>query len=878
MSISPNELREAYLSHFESKGHTRWPSDSLVPTNDPTLLFTGAGMNQFKEMFLGIGNLPFSRAATSQKCFRTGDLDNVGRTYYHQTFFEMLGNFSFGDYFKKEAIAWQWEFLTKVVGLPEEKLWVSVYQDDDEAYAIWRDEIGFPESKIWRLGAKDNFWPADAPEKGPNGPCGPCSEIFYDFGSPGEEGDPEASRYCEIGNIVFTQFDRRGVNQLEPLAQRNIDTGMGFERILAVLHGVRSNFETPLFLPIIERVAAIAGMQYSYEHPMGQQFRRIAEHTRAACFLIADGVKPGNEGRGYVCRRILRRAVRDGIALGIDRPFLHDLVDTVVEIMGEPYPEVVQARDAAHAFIRAEEEKFRETYHTGITLLENEIAKLGDSKQLPGDTAFELYDSHGFPLELSEEICAEQGLTVDREGFDTCMEQQRRRSREGSAIVDELFVASAITEIKKEAPETEFLGYGETEAESVIVALLDGEHAHDSLAAGDGVAQVVTRATPFYAQSGGQVGDTGVIEGPHGKFVVADTQKNEGYFVHTGRLVEGALAKGETVTLKVDRARRAAITRNHTATHLLHAALRTVLGTHVTQAGSLVDPERLRFDFTHPQAVRPDELEAIESWVNDEVFRNSSVDTQLMDIESARASGAMALFGEKYADRVRVVTVGEHSKELCGGIHVGTSAEIGSALLTGESSVASGVRRIEMVSGAGTLALARGHRSTLRELSGSLKTRAEELPERITGLQTELRDLRRAEDERKKQEGLGAVEGLLAGGVESNGIWVVVGAAETDDASALRSLADAVRAQRPDSVIVLAGTAGGAVALLTTASDAAVKAGIKSGDVLRGLATELGGKGGGKPQMAQGRAPSADGLEAALTKTRNAVVEALSLR
>ncbi|MHC4941116.1 MAG: alanine--tRNA ligase [Planctomycetota bacterium] len=874
MPLSPNEIREAYLSFFESKGHTRYPSDSLVPANDPTLLFTGAGMNQFKEMFLGIGNLPFTRATTSQKCFRTGDLDNVGRTYYHHTFFEMLGNFSFGDYFKKEAIAWQWEFVTKILKLPEEKLWVSVYEDDDEAYAIWRDEVKVPENKIWRMGAKDNFWPADAPEKGPNGPCGPCSEIFYDFGSPGEEGDPEAERYCEIGNIVFTQFNRTGKNQLEPLVQRNIDTGMGFERFVAVAHGVRSNFETPLFLPIIDKIAAAAGIDYTYEHPMGQQVRRIAEHTRAAVFLIADGVKPGNEGRGYVARRIIRRAVRDAIALGIEDILLATLVDTVVEIMGEPYPEVVQARDAAVAFLQAEEEKFRETYHTGIQLLENEIAKLGDSRQLSGETAFILYDSHGFPLELSEEICAEQGITVDGEGFEKCMAEQRRRSREGSAIADELFVASAITAIKKSVDETEFLGYAGTEAESEIVAIFAGDKVVDS--ADEGVVQVVTRATPFYAEAGGQVGDCGVMLAPNGNFVVDDTQKNDGYIVHTGRVQQGAIAVGDKVRMLVDARRRAAITRNHTATHLLHAALRTVLGKHVTQAGSLVDPDKLRFDFTHPQGVKPDELEAIENWVNDEVWKNSDVGTELMALEDARKAGAMALFGEKYADDVRVVTVGDHSMELCGGIHVGSSAEIGGALLMAESSVASGVRRIEMVTGANSLSVARENRGTLRELSGSLKARPEELPTRIESLQKELRDLRKLESERKMQEGMGALDALLKDAQEVNGITVVVGAVETDDAATLRSLSDAVRSRLSDTVVVLAGRGKGAVPLLTTASEGAVKAGVKSGDVLKALAGALGGKGGGKPQMAQGRAPSADGLDEALAEARKGLMQALS--
>jgi len=875
MSMTPNALREAYLSFFESKGHTRYPSDSLVPANDPTLLFTGAGMNQFKEMFMGVGNLPFVRATTSQKCLRTGDLDNVGRTFYHQTFFEMLGNFSFGDYFKKEAIAWQWEFLTEVLKIPVAKLRVSVYEEDDEAFAIWRDEIGLPEQKIWRLDAKENYWPADAPEKGPNGPCGPCSEIFYDFGSPGEEGDPEATRYCEIGNIVFTQFNRVGRNKLEPLAQRNIDTGMGFERILAVMNDVRSPFETELFLPTIREIAKAADENYTYDHPMGQQFRRIAEHVRAAVFLIADGVKPSNEGRGYVVRRIIRRAVRDAIALGIEQPIAPHLVKSVIDVMGEAYPEVQRAQEAAVAFIRAEAQKFRETYETGILLLETEIGKLGDATVLSGETAFVLYDSHGFPLELSEEILAERGLSVDREGFERCMEQQRQRSREGSDISADVFVATTITAIKREVDQTKFLGYETCEAESEIVAIFKGESVVAHAKEGEHV-QIVTKATPFYAEAGGQVGDAGAILGTSGNFRVEDTQKKEGYIIHSGTVMLGDIAKGNAVRMLVDWRRRAATTRNHTATHLLHAALRTVLGKHVTQAGSRVDSERLRFDFTHPQGVRADELEAVEAWINDEVFLNSEVVTRVMPIEQARSAGAMALFGEKYGDRVRVVTVGEFSIELCGGIHVGTSAEIGGSLLLGECGVASGVRRIEMVTGGGTLAVAREQRGTLRELSGTLKTRAEELPARVLGLQGELRDLRREATERKKEEGLGALESLLGSAVNEGGIAVVTGAVEGNDAETLRSLSDAVRQKLGQAVVVLAGRGDGGVALLATATEGAVKAGIKAGDLLRGVATALGGKGGGRPQMAQGRAASDAGLEEALDSAKKEAIAVLT--
>jgi len=871
--MKADDLREAYLSFFEGKGHTRYPSDSLVPANDPTLLFTGAGMNQFKEMFLGVGNLPFTRATTSQKCFRTGDLDNVGRTHYHHTFFEMLGNFSFGDYFKKEAIVWQWEFLTQVIGLPEKKLRVAVYQDDDEAFDIWKDVVGLPPREIWRLGAKDNFWPANAPEDGPNGPCGPCSEVFFDYGSPGKEGDPEAERFCEIGNIVFTQFNRKGKNQLEPLEQRNIDTGMGFERILAVLNGVRSNFETDLFLPILHATAAIAGETYVYEHRRGQQFRRIADHVRAATFLIADGVKPSNEERGYVVRKVLRRAIRDGFTLGIDRPFLAGLVPLVVEIMGRAYPELQTAEAAAQAFLQAEDEKFRETYETGINLLELKLAKRKRGDTLPGETAFELYDSHGFPFELCQEICAEKGVQVDHEGFDRCMEQQRRRSRESSAMAGEVFVASAVTRIKKEVEPTAFLGYGQVEAEAELAFRFD---------AGPGdMLGLILDATPFYAEAGGQIGDTGEITGPGWTLQVSDTQRIEGYVVHYGTLdmSEGNPEKGQRVTTRVDAARRKEIERNHSATHLLHAALRTVLGKHVTQAGSLVAPDRLRFDFTHPQQVKPDELRAIEEWVRDEILANREVATERMDLEAAKATGAMALFGEKYDDVVRVVTIGGHSIELCGGTHVGASAEIGASLVVSEGGVAAGVRRIEMVSGGGAYDLARRQRGTLHDLAATLKTSQASLEERLAALQGELRALRRRESAHKKESGLAALDTLVKGAVDAKGVAVVAGVVDGDDPAALRSVGDAVRRRvGGECVLLLAGRGEQKTSLLATATDGAIQAGVRAGTVLQGLASRVGGKGGGRPGMAQGKAPTVAGLEAALEASRDEVVAELSAR
>ena len=729
--------------------------------------------------------------------------------------------------------------------------------------------------RIWRMGAKDNFWPANAPEEGPNGPCGPCSEIFFDFGSPGKEGDPEAKRYCEIGNIVFTQFNRVGKNDLQPLKQKNIDTGMGFERILAVLNGQRSNFETELFRPIIDEVARIAGKKYSYDDPLGPQFRRIADHVRAGIFLIADGVKPSNESRGYVARRVLRRAVRDGIALGIDQPFLHRLVPVVVGIMGRAYPELKSAEAAATAFLRAEDEKFRETYHTGIELLDRELKGLRGNT-LKGETAFVLYDSHGFPYELCEEICAERGLKVDRAGFDREMEKQRARSREGSAMGGEVFVATALSALKKSVAESEFLGYEREEAESKAAAVIRGETPVDEITAKDGDTRILAQATPFYSESGGQVGDQGEIRGPRGKFKVTDTKRVEGYVFHYGRVEEGSIRKGDKVELRVDRRRRSEIRRNHSATHLLHAALRTILGKHVTQAGSLVAPDRLRFDFTHPKPVKPEELTAIEEWVQEEILRNSEVTTERMDTHQAKAMGAMALFGEKYGDVVRVVRIGDHSLELCGGTHVGSSAEIGTSLVTSEGGVAAGVRRIEMISGGGAFTLARAQRGTLRDLATALKTQPDALDQRIEALQRELRDLKKREAEQTKSSGLAAVDELVKGAVAAKGVSVVAGVVEGDDAGALRTLSDAIRQKVGESVLLLAGRGKERSSLLAIASDGAVKRGVKAGDILRGLVERVGGKGGGKPQIAQGQAPAAEGLEAALLAARDEVIAQLS--
>jgi len=693
--MKTDEIRRRFLEFFERRGHVIVPSDSLVPQNDPTLLFTGAGMNQFKEMFLGKGKLEFRRAASCQKCLRTADIEKVGKTSGHLTFFEMLGNFSFGDYFKREAIEWAWEFVTEELKLPPDKLAATVYKDDDESYQIWRDVIGIPADRIYRFGEEENFWPANAPSQGPNGVCGPCSEIHFDRGSSVGCGRAECNpgcdcdRYVEVWNLVFTQFDRRDGGVLEPLPQKNIDTGMGLERTAALMQGKILALENDVFMPLIEEAARAIGAEYRSDSESGARFRRIADHARAVTFCIADGVMPGNEGRGYVVRRLLRRAVADGWQLGCRNSFIHRLVPVVAQTMGAAYPEVAERAANIERVIQAEEERFLETIQNGWREMQERIEALKKSgaKVMSGKEAFYLADTLGFPLEFTEMLLAQEGLEVDRKGFEEEMARQRERSRATSQISQAIFDLGPLGEIKGEVPPTEFLGYEQLECKGKVLALLKDEKPVQSADGGE-VAVILDR-TPFYGEAGGQVGDTGAIKAPTGELRVRDCKRADGYILHIAEIASGRISVGEEVTASVDAERRRAIMRNHTATHLLHYALREVLGKHVEQSGSLVEPERLRFDFTHFAQVKPEEIERITEIVNRRILEDAPVNATEMTLTEAKQRGAIALFGEKYGEIVRVVEIGDFSKELCGGTHCRRTGEIGLFRIISEQSVAS---------------------------------------------------------------------------------------------------------------------------------------------------------------------------------------------
>jgi alanyl-tRNA synthetase len=878
--LRASEIRTRFLEFFRERGHTVCPSDSLVPTSDPSLLFTGAGMNQFKDMFLGVGEPRFRRAATAQKCLRTGDLENVGRTAYHLTFFEMLGNFSFGDYFKEEAIGWAWEFLTEVMEFPAERLAVSVYRDDEEAFDVWRRKIGIEPGRVYRFGAKDNFWPSNAPEEGPNGPCGPCSEIFYDFGpAPGEDpgGDPStSSRFAEIWNLVFTQFDRRDGGKLDPLPQKNIDTGMGFERLVAVHNGSRRVSETELFLPIIREVARRAGREYSPDAPDAFRMRRIADHARAVTFCLADGVLPSNEGRGYVERRLIRRAINDAHQIGIDGPFLHALVPVVDEIMGETYPEVRSRADRIARSVREEEERFGQTYERGLQILEGWAAELLDRKApvLPGDKAFQLYDTYGFPVDLAAQILAERGLGVDRRGFEVHMEAQRERARGGTKMSTDIFGRGPVKALRETAGETCFLGYDALESEATIVGILAGGERVASAAEGTEV-QVALDRTPFYAEAGGQIGDTGVLRGEAGVVRIEDTQAEGGLTLHRGTVTQGQLKEGDRIVATVDEPRRRAIMRNHTATHLLHRALREVVGEHAEQAGSMVAPERLRFDFTHASSVPKERLVEIETRVNRGILADQEVRTAIRPYREAIESGAVALFGEKYGDEVRTVEIAGVSTELCGGTHVSRTGEIGMFRITAEGSIAAGVRRIEAITGEAALDRSWEERDVIHGLCERLKVPEELLVKKVEGLAEEVRSLR-GELEKARRGRLGSTARELASGAEEIGPHrLLVRRLEGLGPKELRDLADRIRSawssDGAEGVLVLASGLGDGVHLIAAATKGLTGRGIHAGRIIGDLARSLGGGGGGRPDLAQGQGKSAESLEAALETARDRV-------
>lgn len=864
--ISTRQIRQDFLDFFHSKGHTIVPSAPLVPGNDPTLLFTNSGMVQFKDVFLGAEKRSYVRAADVQRCLRAGgkhnDLDSVGYTARHHTFFEMLGNWSFGDYFKKEAIAWAWELLTGVWKLPKERLLVTVYHTDDEAFEIWNKDIGIPVERIVRIGdnkgapfASDNFW-----QMADTGPCGPCTEIFYDHGdhiaggppgSPDEDGD----RFIEIWNLVFMQFDRQPDGTLVPLPAPCVDTGMGLERLTAILQHVHSNYEIDLFQALIEKAAELTGTQ----DRENKSLRVIADHIRACSFLIVDGVLPSNEGRGYVLRRIIRRALRHGWMLGVRQPFFHKMVGTLSELMGDAYPELPAARDLVERALKAEEERFAETLDSGMRIFDDIAARA--QGMIPGVEAFRLYDTYGFPVDLTADIARERGLTVDMAGFETAMEQQRETARAAGKFASG---ASLPADLVAQLQPTGFLGYEQLDAGDLrVVALMKDGRPVESIGSGD-EALVLLDRTPFYAESGGQVGDVGRLAGPDAEFAVSDTQKLAGQFHgHVGRMTRGTLKLGDRIAASVDAPRRAATILNHSATHLLHAALREVLGTHVQQKGSLVAPDRLRFDFSHFQAISPQELAEVERRVNAQVRANHEAEVHHMGMQEALDFGAMALFGEKYGENVRVLRMGEYSTELCGGTHVGRTGDIGLFKIVSEGGVSAGVRRIEAVTGQGALDHVDAEERRLQQAAELLGGNANDVVEKIRALAERQKKLERELEVLKAKAASGATADLAGAAQDVKGVRVLASRLEGFDAKALRDAVDRLKQQLGDAVIVLAGTSDGKAALVAGVSGTAAGK-VKAGELLSHVAGQIGGKGGGRPDLAQGGGEDGPALVSAL--------------
>lgn len=868
MSKSTAEIRQAFLDFFHSKGHQVVASSSLVPHNDPTLLFTNAGMNQFKDVFLGLDKRNYSRATTSQRCVRAGgkhnDLENVGYTARHHTFFEMLGNFSFGDYFKHDAIQFAWELLTseKWFALPKERLWVTVYESDDEAYEIWEKEVGIPRERIIRIGdnkgapyASDNFW-----QMGDTGPCGPCTEIFYDHGdhiwggppgSPEEDGD----RYIEIWNIVFMQFNRQADGTMEPLPKPSVDTGMGLERIAAVLQHVNSNYDIDLFRTLIQAVAKVTGAT----DLSNKSLRVIADHIRSCAFLIADGVMPSNENRGYVLRRIIRRAVRHGNMLGAKETFFYKLVGPLIDVMGSAGEDLKRQQAQVEQVLKTEEEQFARTLERGLALLDEELAKLsGDT--LDGETAFRLYDTYGFPVDLTADVCRERNIKVDEAGFEAAMEEQRRRAREASG-----FGADYNAMIRVDSA-SEFKGYDHLELNGKVTALFVDGKAVDAINAGQ-EAVVVLDQTPFYAESGGQVGDKGELKGANFSFAVEDTQKYGQAIGHIGKLAAGSLKVGDAVQADVDEARRARIRLNHSATHLMHAALSQVLGTHVSQKGSLVNDKVLRFDFSHNEAMKPEEIRAVEDLVNAQIRRNLPIETNIMDLEAAKAKGAMALFGEKYDERVRVLSMGDFSTELCGGTHASRTGDIGLFRIISESGTAAGVRRIEAVTGEGAITTVHADSDRLSEVAHLLKGDSNNLADKVRSVLERTRQLEKELQQLKEQAAAQESANLSSKAIDVNGVKLLVSELSGVEPKMLRTMVDDLKNQLGSTIIVLATVAEGKVSLIAGVSKDVTDR-VKAGELIGMVAQQVGGKGGGRPDMAQAGGTDAAALPAALASVK----------
>jgi alanyl-tRNA synthetase len=864
------DIRQKFFDFFTERGHENVPSSSLVPGNDPTLLFTNAGMVQFKDLFLGLEKRAYSRAVTSQRCVRAGgkhnDLENVGYTARHHTFFEMLGNFSFGDYFKEDAIQFAWTFLTEVVGLPKEKLWVTVYDEDDEAFDLWVNKIGFPAGRISRIGdnggaryASDNFW-----QMGDTGPCGPCTEIFYDHGEHiwgGPPGTPEedGDRFIEIWNLVFMQYERTADGQMNPLPKPSVDTGMGLERLAAILQGVHSNYEIDIFQTLIKSAAALADLD-DLDSP---SLKVVADHIRSCAFLIVDGVLPSNEGRGYVLRRIIRRAVRHGNKLGLKTPFFHKLVQPLVAEMGVAYPELAKMQGQIEQALEREERRFAETLEHGMKILEDSMAGMhGDT--IDGETVFKLYDTYGFPLDLTADIARERELKIDEAGFDKAMDAQRERARAaGKFGVD--YTASLDVDSA-----TEFHGYELLEETSTVSGLFVAGAAVAALSAGT-EAQVVLDHTPFYAESGGQVGDTGVLRAGDAVFRVTDTQKQGSTFVHVGIQESGTLEAGAAVMAEVDSERRKAIILNHSATHLMHEALRQVLGEHVEQKGSLVNEERLRFDFSNPEPVSAEQMAEVETIVNRQILANAETSAQIMDMESAKAAGAMALFGEKYGDEVRVLQIG-FSTELCGGCHVQRTGDIGLFKIVSEGGVAAGIRRIEAVTGQNALAWLNETNARLNEVARLVKANSSEVVGKVEAVLLKSRALEKELEQLKGKLASQAGSGLADQAVDINGIKVLAANLEGADPKSLRDTVDQLKNKLGQAVVVLAAVRDDKISLIAGVTKAET-ASFKAGEVLKFVAEQVGGKGGGRPDMAQGGGSDVAALPAALASVQDWVKE-----
>ena len=869
-----NELRKMYLDFFESKGHLVMKSFSLIPQNDKSLLLINAGMAPLKPYFTGQEIPPRRRVTTCQKCIRTGDIENVGKTARHGTFFEMLGNFSFGDYFKHEAIAWSWEFLTKTLEIPADRLYPSVYQDDDEAFNIWNKEIGVDKDRIFRFGKEDNFWEHGA------GPCGPCSEIYYDRGEKYGCGKPgctvgcDCDRYMEIWNNVFTQFDNDGHGNYTELEQKNIDTGMGLERLATVMQDVDSIFDVDTIKAIRDEVCKYANVEYETEYKKDVSIRVITDHIRSVTFMVSDGIMPSNEGRGYVLRRLLRRAARHGRLLGIKGAFLAKLSEVVIRESKDGYPELADKKDYILKLIATEEENFNKTIDQGLSILNDMMAEMEAEKKtvLSGENTFKLYDTYGFPIDLTIEILEEKGFTVDEEGFKEAMEVQRQKARDAREETNYMGADVTIYQSIDAAIESKFVGYHDLTHDSKVTVLTTADALVDELKEGmEGT--ILVEETPFYATMGGQVADTGVIRTANAEFVVEDTIKLQGTKIgHVGKMTKGSIKVGETVTLAVDEARRNLIANNHSATHLMQKALRMVLGNHVEQAGSLVDPDKLRFDFTHFSPMTPEEIAKVEEIVNQEIQNGLDVVTNEMTIDEAKKTGAMALFGEKYGDTVRVVQMGDFSSELCGGTHVKNTSNISAFKIVSESGVAAGVRRIEALTGAGLIAHFNQVEETLKEAAALLKVSPADVVKRITALQEEVKTLSKENDKLKAKIAKAAAGDVTSEAEDVNGIKVLVKALSGVDMNGMRDLGDEAKQKLGEAVILYATENDGKVNLMATATEGAIKKGAHAGNLIKEVASLVGGGGGGRPNMAQAGGKNPAGIPDALKKAKEVII------